>query len=148
MLRTGLRNKARLQDRQATPGLSAAVPACADQLLTEPYPSRRERVARLDRFDRAAFSAHTGSGFTFLTPGGLIPLKLVEVQDRRRKDLNPGSSGECFALRLQGPAGAALEQETYHVEHDHLGSFDLFIVPGGATPQARYYEALFNRTTG
>ena len=48
-----------------------------------------------------------------------------------------------FALVFRGPAGDVLPQGTYHVEHDALGAFDLFLVPIGADADGVRYEAVF-----
>lgn len=63
-------------------------------------------------------------------------------------EVSPGrqtSRQEQFSLLFRGPAAVAFEQATYKVEHDKLGSFDLFLVPVAATADSRLYEAVFNR---
>jgi hypothetical protein len=48
-----------------------------------------------------------------------------------------------FSLRFQG-SGAALEQGTYTLEHETLGSFPLFIVPSGSGAEPPTSTAIFN----
>ena len=50
---------------------------------------------------------------------------------------------ECFVLNFRG--SEPLRQNTYRIEHDVLGSFDLFLVPSGKNKKGRYYQAVINR---
>ena len=52
---------------------------------------------------------------------------------------------EQFALLFHGPQNPFLQQALYHVEHDSLGEFDLFLVPVGRDQEGFQYEAVFNR---
>lgn len=52
---------------------------------------------------------------------------------------------EQFALLFHGPQNPFLPQAIYHVEHDHLGELDLFLVPVGKVQDGFQYEAVFNR---
>lgn len=52
---------------------------------------------------------------------------------------------ECFSILFLGPQENFLEQRTYEVTHEKLGTFPLFLVPVGAVGQKIRYEALFNR---
>lgn len=52
---------------------------------------------------------------------------------------------EQFSLMFHGPQTHFLPQMTYHVEHDRLGEFDLFLVPVGRAQDGFQYEAVFNR---
>ena len=52
---------------------------------------------------------------------------------------------EQFALLFHGPQSPLLSQMTYHMEHERLGEFDLFLVPVGRDQNGFQYEAVFNR---
>ena len=52
---------------------------------------------------------------------------------------------EQFALLFRGPQNLYLPQMIYHVEHEKLGEFDLFLVPVGRDQNGFQYEAVFNR---
>lgn len=52
---------------------------------------------------------------------------------------------EQFSLLFQGPQTHFLPQMIYHMEHERIGEFDLFLVPVGRTPDGFEYEAVFNR---
>ena len=50
---------------------------------------------------------------------------------------------EPFSLLFRGPGNLQLPQRTYRIEHDPMGTFDLFIVPLGPDDQGFRYEAIF-----
>jgi hypothetical protein len=85
----------------------------------------------------ATFADHLNSTFRLRDPA--TELELVEVADgSTRHQVN-------FSLLFRGPRQPVLPQRIYPVEHDALGSFDLFIVPVHADAQAIRYQAVFNR---
>lgn len=95
----------------------------------------------LENFKLDSFSEHLNTKFRFHTDAGeSVELELVEATDRGS---NPRQ--ERFAVLFRGPVDVVLEQGMYKTEHDKLGSFDLFIVPVGASERGREYEATFNR---
>jgi hypothetical protein len=65
----------------------------------------------------------------------------MAVPPPRRRSFTPQT--DSFALHFYG-AGAGLSQQTYTVEHDSLGRFELFLVPSGPSS----YTATFNRLVG
>jgi hypothetical protein len=74
-------------------------------------------------------------------PEKMIDLELVEVNESG--DV-PGQA-ERFSAFFCGPLEPFLPQSIYTMEHEQLGSFDLFIVPIRKDEQGFYYEAVFNR---
>jgi len=52
---------------------------------------------------------------------------------------------ESFSLIFTGPDSRLLPQQSYRFEHDHLGQFDLLIVPVGRATGQFLYQAVFNR---
>ena len=50
---------------------------------------------------------------------------------------------ECFVLQFRGTE--TLRQNTYRIEHQVLGSFELFLVPAGKNKKSFYYQAVINR---
>jgi len=99
---------------------------------------------------RSLFAGRLGDTFRVqLAPSGPISLRLVDV-----RDLRPASSAgaprdadreQSFLIQFSGPRDRPLEQQLYRVEHAWIGAFALFIVPMAPDPEARYYEAIFNR---
>ncbi len=55
----------------------------------------------------------------------------------------PGSPRTPFSVVFRGPLSPILPQATYRLEHDGLGTLDLFIVPLGPERDAMRYEAVF-----
>ncbi len=100
----------------------------------------------LSYYTRSAFTAYLNSTFRIWTGN----LEAVEVTLVRVTDLLPDSSAsldgrECFSLAFQG-GSVSLPQNTYAIDHDALGSFQLFLVPGGGLDNgAQAYVAIINR---
>jgi len=68
-----------------------------------------------------------------------VELRLIESNDKSV------SGQEMFSLIFRGPEETFLPQHIYQIEHDRIGSFDLFIVPVGRDEGGYRYEAIFNR---
>jgi hypothetical protein len=101
----------------------------------------RENVTMLENLKLNSFSEHLGTRFRVY--GGedtSVEMELVEAVDR-----GSNAKQERFALLFRGPLDAAVDQGTYKVAHDKLGSFDLFLVPIRISESGREYEAVFNR---
>lgn len=75
--------------------------------------------------------------------------RLVKVRGRGRDEVRVmrAAQGEvCFSLIFAGARNEAARQGIYRVEHDALGSFELFLVPVGRPGgQLTHYEAIINR---
>jgi hypothetical protein len=50
---------------------------------------------------------------------------------------------EPFRLAFLGPTDPALPQQTYRLEHDVLGTLDIFLVPIARNAAGTTYEAIF-----
>lgn len=75
-------------------------------------------------------------------PEQSVEIELVEMSD----DNLPGVEGqERFSLIFHIPAEQLLPQATYRMEHEEMGSFDIFIVPVGRAEPGFRYQAVFNR---
>lgn len=72
-----------------------------------------------------------------------VELELVEVQAHG----DVAGQTERFSAVFRGALEQFLPQRTYAMEHDALGSFELFIVPIKQVADGFYYEAVFNRVT-
>jgi hypothetical protein len=82
-------------------------------------------------------------------PGASVDTDLAEVTE------HPGGAGAplrtSFSVLFHGPLHPLLPQGMYRVEHDELGTLELFLVPvgpdepavPGAAPAAMRYEAVF-----
>lgn len=96
----------------------------------------------LENFTAATFQEHLKTAFRVL-PEGAEPLsfELVEVAALG----TPGAEGrEQFSLLFRGPAEPLLAQSLWPMEHEELGTFELFLVPVGPDAEGRHrYEAVF-----
>jgi hypothetical protein len=95
----------------------------------------------LDKLTKESFVPATGSVFALpLGDGTTVRLELFEVlgnglQGRARR--------EQFALHFRGPASPALVQRTYQLEHQSLGTLEIFLVPVEKNADGMIYEAVF-----
>lgn len=98
----------------------------------------------LDRLQSADFAQCIHDVFCVpLTDAPAISLELAAVADLGAAQL-PGGR-RPFSLIFVGPVSDRyLLQGTYSLEHDSLGSLDLFLVPLGPQAGRMRYEVIFN----
>lgn len=116
----------------------------------------QDHAAALDHLGRSAFSGVVGTNFKVFTDAGQLPVwvTLLAVEDlpaiapvnpasfavaNKQSGFAPASSG--FVLVFGG--SSPVPQGTHLFEHQHLGRFALFTVPGGNSTQV--YTAVVNR---
>jgi hypothetical protein len=94
------------------------------------------RQKSLQELGSGDFSRQLNTTFRIhATPGRSIEVKLDEVRVKRVKPLKPGqrppgdAGNEKFSLFFVGRRSELFAQDTYTIEHDVLGQFDVFIVP-------------------
>ena len=72
-----------------------------------------------------------------------VELELVEV-----KGYNPGQNEhdgmERFSLFFRGPSDVLLPQNVYALEHEGMGTHELFMVPIARDERGFRYEIVFN----
>lgn len=92
----------------------------------------------------AAFEAHQGTPF-HIHYGAESPLEAT-LQEVKRHEKHPGPRTEPFSLYFRGALRPVLPQGIYRVEHEALGTMEIFLVPVGPDPQRQgmVYEAVFN----
>ena len=94
----------------------------------------------LEDFTVHTFSEHLGGTFR-VHPDGSDPLDLELIS---ASELGEGAGrGRPFSIVFRGGGDAVLPQRTYKMEHDQIGSFELFIVPIGPDERGLRYEAIF-----
>lgn len=88
------------------------------------------------------FAKCVNSDFAMAADGETIPLRLVEV----REGVNTPRQ-ESFSLIFSGPLSPYYPQSIYRLEHENLGTLELFLVPIGPDEnrEKMHYEAVFNR---
>jgi len=97
-----------------------------------------------ERLTKAAFAGALGSRFWLHhAPEVKLPVELIEIREGR-----PLPDYEQFSVLFRGPRESVLPQRIYHIEHDEMGAFDLFLVPVGRDHQGTTYEAVFSRAVG
>ena len=104
--------------------------------------------ARLDRTNAAIFEEHLGSAFRIVPGSGALPrlvhlTRVTRLQTIAQTNPTAFEPTPAFSLIFRGPAGPALVQGTYQVEHPQIGVFPLFLVPIGPNRAEACYEAIF-----
>jgi hypothetical protein len=88
------------------------------------------------------FAKHLNSKFRLATEEP-IELELSEVKAYFSK-ANEQSGLERFSIFFTGPGDCYLRQRVYTLQHEQMGTFDLFLVPVGQNQRGFLYEAVFN----
>ncbi len=95
----------------------------------------------LEHLTQPIFAPHLNTPFRVKDAAALaVTLELVEVSEMRTS-----RQQEAFSLVFRGPSTPLLPQAMYRIEHDAIGSLDLFIVPIRRNKDGLCYEACFNR---
>lgn len=80
-------------------------------------------------------------------PEGFDPLSwtLVDVRELRSSPVKEeGSARPAFSIVFQGPVEPVIPQGIYKIQHEEMGSLELFLVPiGPSTDGGMQYEAIF-----
>jgi len=93
----------------------------------------------LENATPSTFSEHVITKFRLHYGPSVVELELIELFDASTP------RQVRFSLVFRGPHDPFLVQRIYKMEHDQLGSFDLFIVLIKREEDGLYYEAVFNR---
>jgi hypothetical protein len=89
------------------------------------------------------FRPHVGSRFR-LQADDVLDVGLLEVDDLGgRSGGSPEGPRAPFSLVFLGPRDPVLPQRIYRLEHEELGTLDLFLVPIGRDDAGVRYEAVF-----
>jgi hypothetical protein len=104
-------------------------------------------VGAVERLTIGDFSGRVGEAFAIrLSADRAMPVELVEARPLGT-DVGPAAAGGHprvpFALLFRGPLTPVLPQRIYRLEHDVLGSYDLFLVPIGPDGGGMGYEVIF-----
>ena len=88
------------------------------------------------------FSKHVNTKFRIAGEQPL-ELELTEVKGYLGKE-HEQTGMERFSAFFSGPADRYLMQQTYSIEHEQMGAFELFLVPLSRDEHGFRYEAVFN----
>jgi len=96
-----------------------------------------------------SFQKHVGTVFTVVVGEAEVELKLQEIKDQSHlagvgPDGNPIGIRSPFTLTFSGPKEVPLPQATYTLTHPAMGELALFMKPFHESPEAYYYEVIFN----
>jgi len=90
----------------------------------------------------AEFSKHVNTKFRVALEDPL-ELELTEVKGYLSK-AHEQTGMERFSAFFRGPADRYLKQMVYSLEHEQMGTFELFLVPLSLDETGYRYEAVFN----
>ena len=96
----------------------------------------------LQDLTNASFEEHLDTPFR-VHFGGEAPLEVVLSQVRLH-EAHGGPRKQPFSLYFRGPRQPVLPQQIYRLEHDRMGTMEVFLVPIGPDGQGMGYEAVFN----
>jgi hypothetical protein len=85
------------------------------------------------------FTPHLDAVFDMQTAGGVVPLKLAQVDPVG----DSGRAGGAFSLIFVAPKGVRQPQAIYPVKHPALGIMEIFLVPVRPTQGGDSYQAVF-----
>jgi hypothetical protein len=89
------------------------------------------------------FERHLGSSFR-LCADPAVDVELLEVGEVGvGSGAPPPTARAPFSIVFLGPREPILQQRIYRLEHDELGTLDLFLVPIGRDDAGVRYEAVF-----
>src|SRR5258707_11395654 len=95
----------------------------------------------LEKLNSKVFSEQLHTKFLVPLDGrDALPLELVEVQEGSAA---PGM--ELFFLHFRGPQSPRLVQQIHSLQHEKLGSLDLFLTAIAGDQEGITYESVFHR---
>jgi len=90
----------------------------------------------------AEFSKHVNTKFR-VAGAQPLELELEEVKGYLSK-AHEQQGMERFSAFFRGPRDPLMRQSVYTLEHEGMGTFELFLVPISQDEQGSRYEAVFN----
>lgn len=95
----------------------------------------------VEKLEKTTFSENLNTKFHIYPEGSeALEAELIELTE-----VNASPRHEQFSIVFRGPLNIFLQQGIYKIEHDQIGTFDLFLVPIRHDQDGYYYEAIFNR---
>lgn len=99
-------------------------------------------VIDLNTVTMATFAAAEGQTFQLVEAGQSYPLVLVAARPCGSK--SPSAARDPFQLDFRGAPGLRAPQRIYHLEHETLGSMDIFLTQHGDGPNGSEFTAIFS----
>lgn len=92
----------------------------------------------------ATFSGLLHQTFLMNVPDGSTQaIELIEVRDLGER-VSGDARLENYALLFRAPGKGHVPQGTYAIEHEAIGTLDVFLVPIGPDTLGMRYEVIFN----
>jgi hypothetical protein len=98
----------------------------------------------LEELKEEVFAKHVNTKFYIPLKDRRVELELVRVAGDK-STLEKIEGVNRFALYFHGPGDLLLPQSIYPLEHDALGTLEIFIVPIGIRDNRYEYEAIFSQ---
>ncbi len=89
------------------------------------------------------FDPYKDSIFTIVVGEEMVESTLIDVV-ARKGDTVEGAQRGPFSVLFRVAGDGELEQQIYRLEHESMGSLDLFLVPVGPDSEGMRYEAIFS----
>lgn len=95
----------------------------------------------LDPLKQASYEALLHASFRLtLDSGNTVDMHLMRVES-----LSAASPAyDSFAVEFRGPRECFLQQQSYSLSHDEMGTFDLFLVAVEEAKDGYIYQGVFN----
>jgi uncharacterized protein DUF6916 len=102
---------------------------------------KKNGMVDISTFHSSTFSGQLNTGFTVQAGNGMpMTLQLVEVVEKQTP-----ANVELFTLHFQGPAAHLLPQQIHTLQHEKLGTFEIFLTAVEGNQHNITYEAVFHR---
>ncbi len=128
-------------------GLMAFLAGRLSSATARPARGEQDGPIRIDELTREQMQAHVGTPFRLIVnTRESIHMRLVEVtaQCDARDERAPTARRAPFSIVFQAPPEPVLAQRMYELQHETLGTLNLFLVPIGPDNGGMGYEAVLN----
>jgi hypothetical protein len=140
----------------AATGVLVSLPEILQAAIAKPLPKTaapkvipKKPVIKdtLPWLSRPLLTPRIGQTFHVFRPGkGWLAVRLIRVEDVAcAKVAGTVGSPDCFTAVFDAGATVAIPQGTYSVNNVGMGTFTLFLVPGGKKAQRPVFTATVNR---
>ncbi len=114
------------------------------------WTSNQNSLKMLNKLTSADFFPHLNQAFKIhyhstkiLDAQLILEVELIEVADYAERLAGP-SKRPPFSILFRGPKDINLPQGTYQVDHDKMGTVELFLVPIMPDENGSLYESVLN----
>ena len=99
----------------------------------------------LDKLQSSNFLPYLNQKFrVYLESDEALEAELIDVSELGSEATHEEGRRRPFSVVFRVVSDLVLSQKIYTIEHDELGTLDLFLVPIGPDKEGIRYEAVFN----